>query len=94
MAEFVLKKLLKEDSNNSVYIINKMQLIKRKRNLTQKEKSTLNEIKENTYNNMEKYCISILLENNYDIEKYYKKLSRQEKKDLEKFPIVNLIERS
>lgn len=37
------------------------------------------------------YILTYLLENNYDIEKYYKKLFKQEKKDLEKFPINNLI---
>ena len=90
-AEKIIDKLLEWEENNSVEIINRLQLIKRKRNLTNEEINILYDIK-NKENQREEiqYGISILLENKADIEYYYKQLSKEKKEQFSKLPIENL----
>lgn len=89
-AEYIIDKIL-EFSNSPTYIINKLQIIKRKRNLNKEEKDKLYEIKENEKDDMIQCGIAILLNNISDFERYFNKLENKE--EFEKFPIYNLIEK-
>ena len=87
-AEYLIDKILKFNKSPS-YKINKLQIIKRKRNLNQKEKDELYEMKEKEGEDMIQCGIAILLDNLSDFEKYFNKLENKE--EFEKFPIYNLI---
>lgn len=87
-AEYLIDKILKFNKSPS-YKINKLQIIKRKRNLNQKEKDELYEMKEKEGEDMIKCGIAILLDNLSDFERYFNKLENKE--EFEKFPIYNLI---
>lgn len=87
-AEYLIDKIL-EFSNSPSYRINKLQIIKRIRNLSKEEKDELYEIKENEKDNMIQCGIAILLENSSDFERYFNKLENKE--EFEKYPIYNLI---
>ena len=89
-AEYLIDKIL-EFSNSPSYIINKLQIIKRIRNLSQEEKDELYEIKENEKDNMIQCGIAILLDNSSDFERHFNKLENKE--EFEKFPIYNLIKK-
>lgn len=89
-AEYLIDKIL-EFSNSPSYRINKLQIIKRIRNLSQEEKDELYEIKENEKDNMIQCGIAILLENSSDFERYFNKLENKE--EFEKYPIYNLIKK-
>lgn len=89
-AEYIIDKIL-EFSNSPTYIINKLQIIKRKRNLNKEEKDKLYEIKENEKDDMIQCGIAILLNNISDFERYFNKLENKE--EFEKFPIYNLIKK-
>lgn len=86
-AEYLIDKIL-EFNNSPLYRINKLQIIKRIRNLSQEEKDELYEIKENEKDNMIQCGIAILLENSSDFERYFNKLENKE--EFEKYPIYNL----
>ena len=87
-AEYLIDKILKFNKSPS-YKINKLQIIKRKRNLNQKEKDELYEMKEKEGEDMIQCGIAILLDNLSDFERYFNKLENKE--EFEKFPIYNLI---
>lgn len=89
-AEYLIDKILKF-SNSLSYRINRLQIIKRIRNLSQEEKDELYEIKENEKDNMIQCGIAILLENSSDFERYFNKLENKE--EFEKYPIYNLIKK-
>ena len=89
-AEYLIDKILKF-SSSPVYRINKLQIIKRIRNLNQEEKDELYEIKENEKDDMIQCGIAILLDNSSDFERYFNKLENKE--EFEKFPIYNLIKK-
>lgn len=90
LAEFIIDKIL-ENAQEDTYVINKMQLIYRKRDLTKEEKKLLYEIKENNKDNQIQLAISILLNNKSDYERYSEKLTEEEKCLFFKYPICNLI---
>lgn len=87
-AEYLIDRIL-IFSNSSLYRINKLQIIKRRRKLNQEEKDELYEIKENEKDDMIQCGIAILLENSSDFERYFNKLENRDK--FKKFPIYNLI---
>lgn len=89
-AEFLNNKILNNNKSNA-YIINKLQIIKRKRELLPEEKDILYEIKETDNNRMIQCAVAILLDNKSDYEKNYSKLEEKEKKIFIKFPIYNLL---
>lgn len=89
-AEYLIDKIL-EFNNSPLYRINKLQIIKRIRNLGKEEKDELYEIKENEKDNMIQCGIAILLENSSDFERYFNKLENKE--EFEKYPIYNLIKK-
>ena len=90
LAEYLIDKILKF-SCSPLYRINKLQIIKRTRNLNQKEKDELYEIKEKEKDDMIQCGIAILLDNSSDFERHYDKLDNKE--EFEKLPIYNLINR-
>ena len=89
-AEYLIDRILKF-SSSPVYRINKLQIIKRKRNLNQEEKDELYEIKEKEKDDMIQCGIAILLDNLSDFERYFNKLENKE--GFENFPIYNLIKK-
>ena len=89
-AEFLNNKILNNNKSNA-YIINKLQIIKRKRELLPEEKDILYEIKETDNNRMIQCAVAILLDNKSDYERNYSKLEEKEKKQFIEFPIYNLL---
>lgn len=85
----VNKYLLRHDSRNTSHIINKMQLIFRKRDLNRKEQQQLQQIQNTTNNITEKLAIAVLLQQPH-IEQLYAKLSPEEKQAFNSWPISNL----
>lgn len=91
LAHDLINKLIEWKPEDYIYIINQMQLIKRKRELTNEEKNILYDIKNKKNDNIDLlYGISILLENKSDIEYYYNRLNEKSKKEFSKYPIENL----
>lgn len=88
-AKYLNDKIL-NNSRIATYIVNQKQIIKRLRDLTIKEKEELYQIKEKEEDNMMLCAISILLENWSDYERYFNKLSEEEKKQFIGFPIYHL----
>lgn len=88
-AKYLNNKIL-NNSRITTYIVNEKQIIKRERDLTIDEKEELYQIKEKEVDNMMLCAISILLENWSDYERYFNKLSEEEKKQFIEFPIYNL----
>ncbi len=89
-AEYLIDKIL-QYSKLPVYIINKLQIIKRIRNLNEAEKDELYKIKENENDDMIQCGIAILLDNLSDFERHFNKLENKE--EFENFPIYNLMKK-
>lgn len=88
-AEFIINKIL--DSNYlDIYEINRMQIIKRKRELTESEKELLYYIRNNNIDSLVQCAIAILLENKSDFERSFSHLSEREKNIFKELPIYNL----
>ena len=92
VAMMIANKLVEFNTENHVYMINKLQLCKRKRELTKQEINILQEYKnKKDINNIEAFCIAKILGNKADIEYYYnEKLNNEEKAEINKYPIINL----
>ena len=92
VAMMIANKLVEFNTENHVYMINKLQLCKRKRELTKQEINILQEYKnKKDINNIEAFCIAKILGNKADIEYYYnEKLNDEEKAEINKYPIINL----
>ena len=87
-AEYLIDKIL-EFIDLPEYMINKLQIIKRKRKLSQYEKEELYDIREKEKDIMIQCGIAILLENQSDFERFFARLD--DKDTFKKFPIYNLI---
>ena len=85
----VNNKLL-EKSTSSINIINKLQILKRMRKLETDEIAQLISIRDKENDKKIKVGISILLESNFEFDKYFNELSSEERKEFETFPIFNL----
>lgn len=85
----VNNKLL-EKSTSSINIINKLQILKRMRKLETDEIAQLISIRDKENDKKIKVGISILLESNFEFNKYFNELSSEERKEFEHFPIFNL----
>ena len=90
LAKYINERIM-EHRNNNVDIINKMQILKRLRDLNVDEKETLYCLREEDKDMMIQCAIAILLENKSDFERYFSKLNNEEKDNFRNFPIFNLI---
>lgn len=94
LAEFICEKLL-INNKDVTNIINKFQIIRRRRNLTTKEKNELQDIKQKILKDdlfKQNECgIAILLGNEFDYEYYYKRMTKEERKEFDLYPISNLL---
>jgi len=91
-AEKIIDWLISHDKQNKIFIINQYQIICRLRELTDSETIELNNMKENSPDEL--LCgISILLENKTDFRMYFNRLSEDGKKFFMGFPIYTLAEK-
>lgn len=91
LAEMIITLIIsKEKENNNIYIINKYQILKRKRKLTDKEKNKLKAIYDSDDNIMIKASCAILIGNSYDFKFNFEKLNKKGKEEFQKYPIYNL----
>ncbi len=93
LAEYLNNKLVNLKEVDVSVLINKFQIIYRKRNLTSLEKDEIYKLKSTIKSNKEQglCAIAILLGNNYDIKYYLKKMDSIKQEEFKKFPIYNLI---
>ncbi|ERN51281.1 hypothetical protein M3689_19995 [Alkalihalophilus marmarensis] len=78
--------------NNILIFLNKMQVIKRKREFTWEEKQEIFEKKSRGFHNDDILCgFSILLESKIEFEVHFKKLNEEQKEGFKLFPIYNLL---
>ena len=91
MAQLLSDKLLQVDENNEYGIINKLQLLKRKRELSEDEISVLEKLEENTNDSMVRSAVNILLENKHNAKKLVNQLSAEDQATFKQFPIYNLL---
>jgi len=89
-AEKIGKIILDKYPDNNVVMVNYLQIIKRKRELTREEKESLEKVKEETEDILLICGINILLENNYDILKGYAKMTEEQKAAFIEYPIAKL----
>jgi hypothetical protein len=91
MASNLQEILNNADRENIVYIINRIQIEKRRNsNISKKDKKALLHIKQTGNNNLASLCCCILLESLDEAELYLDALSDEERKSFELFPIKNL----
>lgn len=92
LAEMIITLIIsKQKENNNIYIINKYQILRRKRELTNKEKNELKTIYDSDENIMVKASCAILIGNSYDFEINFEKLNEKEKEEFQQYPIYNLL---
>ena len=98
LSEMIITLIIsKEKENNNIYIINKYQILRRKRKLTDKEKNELKAIYDSDKNVMIKASCAILIDNSYDFKFNFEKLNEKEmkisgymrKKFLAEIPVIN-----
>lgn len=83
--------IIENSKNKDIYLINKIQIIKRQRKLSKNEKGVLRSISVRNCENNQILCgISILLENWSDFEFYFEKLNDEDRKTFKQFPIFDL----
>ena len=84
-----------QDETSITNQLNKFQIIRRKRDLTQEEKNILIDLRTNLEKdngfNKNQCGIAILLENKNDYKFYYNAMSEDTQKEFDTYPIVNLI---
>ena len=92
LADYINERIL-EHRDNAVDIINKMQIVKRKRALNYKEKDLIYDLKDAEDDLIIQCGIAILLDNKSDYERFFSKLSENEKNAFKEFPIYNLLDK-
>ena len=90
LAGYINDKIM-DHRRTDVDIINKMQILKRKRPLGDDEKDILYELREKNNDVMIQCAIGILLNNKSDYERYFSKLDEKQKIEFKEFPIYDLI---
>lgn len=91
IAKLISDRLMEIDSDEDYLRINKLQLIKRKRNLTEDEQQELEKIETDT-DDMKVICAAnILLENRRKAKKKLDEMSDEDKELFMTFPIYNLL---
>lgn len=88
-AEYICDRIIKS-SVNSIYKINKLQIIKRNRKLSMDEKDTLYKIRKDEEDCMVQCAVAILLDNKSDFERYFDMLNEEQRKNFIGFPIYNI----
>lgn len=91
MATLLITKLLEVEKDNESGIINRLQLLKRKRELSEEEISELEKLEEKTENDMIVCAIHILLENRHKAKRLIDQLSEEDQKIFKSYPIYNLL---
>lgn len=92
VAKYLADKFEEINPKDQNGIINKLQLIKRKRIFTDAEISQLEEIEQSPCSDMIYCAVEILLENRYIAKKQIEALSSENKEKFKSFPIFNLLE--
>ena len=87
--------LLIQNKTSITNQLNKFQIIRRKRDLTQEEKNILIDLRANLEKddnfNTNQCGIAILLENNNDYKFYYNAMDKDTQKEFDTYPIINLM---
>lgn len=91
IAVLINTKLLAVDPKNENTILNKLQLIKRKRKLQTDEIMILENMEQETPNTRVKCAVNILLDNKYSAQKLLDQLSLDDQKIFKQYPIYNLL---
>ena len=79
-------------SESEIYRMNKLQAIKRIRDLSIKEKQELIKIREAHEDDLLILCgVSILLENKFDFEYYFDKMDEDDQSEFKRYPIYRLV---
>jgi len=92
IAKYLSDKFEEIDPKDQNGIINKLQLIKRKRMLTDAETSQLEKIEQSPCSDVIYCAVEILLENKHVAKKQIEALSSENKEIFKSFPIFNLLE--
>lgn len=86
---------LEEHGGNILFIkLNKLQIYKRTRVLTEEEIEYLMECRKKEEDNYNLCGISILLNNKIDFDYYFKKLTKEQQEEFKNYPICSLIDRN
>lgn len=87
LAEIIIKILADACPDCNIILINKFQLIKRKRDYTEKELKKIYDMREKETEPSILYAISILLDNETDISYYYNMMTEEQREELNGKPI-------
>ena len=92
--EWLIEKEIK-DKMRPLHIINKMQILKRQRELTADERQTLEDmLNEEFAEDMVKAGVSLLLDRQGDFQQLFEKMQEDEKKSVKEFPIWRFVRES
>ena len=92
--EWLIEKEIK-DKMKPLHIINKMQILKRQRELTADERQTLEDmLNEEFAEDMVKAGVYLLLDRQGDFQKLFEKMQEDEKKSVKEFPIWRFVRES
>ena len=92
--EWLIEKEIK-DKMRPLHIINKMQILKRQRELTADERQTLEDmLNEEFAEDMVKAGVYLLLDRQGDFQKLFEKMQEDEKKSVKEFPIWRFVRES
>lgn len=91
VAEMIIDKVLEHLPDDEYGIINKLQLVKRKGELTEENVALLEEFERKTDDPMIKCAVNILLENKRVAKKIIEDMSKENKELLMSYPIYNLL---
>lgn len=91
LCNLISKKLLEVSPENEYWIINKLQLIKRKRELCDEELLDLEKMEQVTENKMVESAVNILLENKRKAKRIIDEMSKEDKELFCSYPIYNLL---
>ena len=94
MDEWLIEKEIK-DKMRPLHIINKMQILKRQRELTADERQTLEDmLNEEFAEDMVKAGVYLLLDRQEDFQQLFEKMQEDEKKSVKEFPIWRFVRES
>jgi hypothetical protein len=91
MAEMISEKLLEVSPENDYWKINKMQILKRKRDLSEDELQELEYMEEQTNDSQVLCAVNILMDNKRKAKKELDRMLEEDKKAFLTFPIYNLL---
>lgn len=91
MAKLIITKLLEVDEENAYGIINQLQLLKRKRELSAEEVDKLESLEVTSEDDMVVCAVNVLLENKHKARKLISQLSPEKQEMFKDFPIYNLL---